>query len=138
MSWSCPRCGRRFANEDQFHSHETVDVDAHFVGRSGRLREALDKLIGSLPSDVRVEALQSVIVVSAHTTFSYITVQSRRILVGVLLDRRLDSPRVVKVDVISPRKIGNVVAIGSPDDVDDELRGWLRQAYEARRVSGTR
>ena len=135
MSWSCPRCGRRFAHEDQFHSHDTVDVDAHFAGRSGRLREAFNKLIGSLPSDVRVEALRSVIVVSAHTTFSYVVVQSRRLLVGVSLDRRLDSSRVVKVDVISPRNIGNVVVVSGPDDVDDELRGWLRQAYERGRVS---
>ena len=36
------------------------------------------------------------------------------------------SPRVVKVDVVSIHKIGNVVEVRSPDDVDDELRQGLR------------
>lgn len=132
VSWRCPRCGRRFAHEDQFHSHDTVDVDAHFTGRPARVRASFDRLIGSLPSDVQVEPLRSVIVLSAHTTFSFITVQSRRLLVGIFLDRQLDSPRIVKVDVVTSRKIANTVEARGPDDIDDELCRWLREAYELR------
>ena len=58
---------------------------------------SFDKLIGSLPSDVQVEALRTVIVLTARRTFSFITVQTKRLLVGVFLDRCLDSSRVVKV-----------------------------------------
>ena len=130
VSWSCPRCARTFAHEGQFHSHDTVDVDDHFAGRAKHLRMCFDKLIGSLPSDVQVEALKTVIILSARTTFAFITVQTRRLKVGVFLDRRLDSPRVVKVDVISSRKIATEVTVRAPDDVDDELRQWLREAYE--------
>ena len=130
VSWRCPRCGRRFAHEDQFHSHDTVDVDAHFIGRPARVQASFDRLVGSLPSGVRVEPLRSVIVLSARTTFSFITVQSRRLLVGIFLDRQLDSPRVVKVDVVSSHKIANTVDVRGPDDIDDELCRWLREAYE--------
>jgi Domain of unknown function (DUF5655) len=130
VTWSCPRCARCFAHEGQFHSHDTVDVDGHFAGRAEQLRVSFDKLIGSLPSDVQVEALRTVIILSARTTFAFITVQAKRLMVGVFLDRALDSPRVVKVDVISSRKIGIVVEVRGPDDVDDELREWLREAHE--------
>jgi hypothetical protein len=129
VSWSCPRCASRFAHEGQFHSHDSVDVDAHFAGRAERLRLSFDTLIGSLPVDIHVEALKTVIILSARTTFAFITVQTRRLIVGVFLDRRLDSPRVVKVDAVSSRKIGNVVDVRGPDDVDDELRGWLREVH---------
>jgi hypothetical protein len=130
VSWSCPRCARTFAREGQFHSHDTVQVEDHFAGRAENLRVAFDQLIRSLPSDVQVEALRTVIILSASTTFAFITVQSKRLLVGVFLDRRLDSPRLVKVDVASSRKVGNTVEVRGPDDVDDELRQWLRGAYK--------
>ncbi len=105
MSWTCPRCARTFARHDQFHSHDTEDLDAHFAGRPEHLRESFDKLVGSLPSDVQVEALRSVIVLSARRTFSYVTVQANRLLVGVFLESALDSLRVVKVDHVSARQV---------------------------------
>jgi hypothetical protein len=122
---------------DQFHSHDTEDIDAHFAGRPERLRHSFDKLIGSLPPDVQVEALRSVIVLSARRTFSYVTVQAARLLVGVFLEHALDSPRVVKVDHVSARKFGSVVEVRGPDDVDDELQLWLHQAYQLCPVSGS-
>ena len=129
MSWTCPRCARTFAREDQFHSHDTEDVDAHFAGRAEHLRQAFDTLIGLLPPDVRVDALSSVIVLSAGHTFAYITVQAKRLLVGVFLEHAVESPRVVKIDEVSVRKFGSVIDVRGPDDVDDELERWLRQAY---------
>jgi Domain of unknown function (DUF5655) len=130
MSWRCPRCCRSFEREGQFHSHDTVDVDDHFAGRDEMLRKSFDRLVGSLSSDFQVDVLKSVIVFSAGTTFALVVVQTRRLLVGVFLGRCLDSPRVVKVDVISSRETSNFVEVRVPDDVDDELRSWLGEAYE--------
>jgi hypothetical protein len=36
----------------------------------------------------------------------------------------------VAADVISSRKIAIEVDVRGPGDVDDELREWLREAYE--------
>ncbi len=137
MTWTCPKCGRRFARDDQFHSHDTVAFDAHFAGRPPPLRAAFDELIASLPEDVEIRALRTVIILSAMTTFSFVTVQSKRLLVSVFLDRRIDAARVVKVDEVSTHKIASVFAICGPLDVDDELRGWLREAYELRDAAPT-
>jgi hypothetical protein len=130
MAWTCPACARTFAREDQFHSHDTEDVDAHFAGRPGHLRESFDILVGLLPSDVRIEPLRTVIVLAARGTFAYVTVEARQLSVGVLLEHGIDSSRVLKVDRVSARKVGSVVAVRSPLDVDEELSGWLREAYE--------
>jgi Domain of unknown function (DUF5655) len=129
MSWTCPTCARTFARDEQFHSHDTEDVDVHFAGRPEGLRESFDKLLRSLPSDVQVEALRSVIVLSARRTFAYATVQAKRLLVGVFLEHPIDSPRVLKVDRVSERKFGSVIGVRGPGDVDDELQLWLREAY---------
>ena len=130
MAWTCPRCARTFARQDQLHSHDIKDLDAHFAGRHELLRVSFDKLIGALPSPVQVEALRSVIVLSARRTFSYVTVQANRLLVGMFLESALDSPRVVKIDHVSARKCGSVVSVRDPADVDDELLAWMRQAYQ--------
>jgi hypothetical protein len=74
VSWTCPSCARTFAREDQFHSHDTADVDTHFVQRPKQLRATFDELIAS--------------------------------------------------------QVGSVVEVRGSSDVDDELRLWLRQAYE--------
>jgi hypothetical protein len=111
-----------------------VDLDAHFAGRPERLREAFDKLIESLPADVEVDLLRSVIILSAGTTFSFITVQAKRLLVGLFLQRPLDSGRVVKVNQVSPGKVGSEIDVRGPADVDDELRMWLGEAYERARA----
>jgi hypothetical protein len=71
-----------------------------------------------------------VIVLSARTTFSYITVQAKRLLVGIFLEQPLDSPRVVKINHISEHNIGSVIDVRRPGEVDEELQLWLRQAYE--------
>jgi Domain of unknown function (DUF5655) len=91
---------------------------------------SFDKLIGSLPSDVQIEALRTVIVLSARRTFSFVTVQAQGLPVGVFLEQPLDSSRVVKIDHVSARKVGSVVEVRGPGDVDDELQRWLRHAYE--------
>ena len=87
---------------------------------------------------IEVEALWSVIILSARTTFSFITVQSERLLVGIFLDRQLDSPRVVNVDLISSRKVANVVDVRGPEDIDEELCHWLRETHELRAVPSNR
>jgi hypothetical protein len=47
----------------------------------------------------------------------------------VVLARRLESPRFRRIDVISPRNQVHVFRLQSPSDVDDEVAGWLAEAY---------
>ena len=132
MTWVCPHCKRTFASEAQFHSHDVVDLEGHFAGRPPELGAAFNKLVASLPSDVRLDPLKTAIILAARTTFSFVIVRAARLSVGIFLDRPLDSPRVSKVDQISSRKIANVVEVYGPGDIDHELRSWLLEAYRLR------
>jgi Domain of unknown function (DUF5655) len=132
VTWTCPRCLRTFASEGQFHSHDLIDVDRHFVGRPAGLRTAFDTLVAALPADVHVDGLKTVIVLAAHATFCYVTVQRDRLSIGVFLDRALVSPRVTKVDHVSSGKVANVVEVREPGEIDGELRSWLSEAHALR------
>jgi hypothetical protein len=138
VSWVCPRCQRTFSVEGQFHSHDVVDLDWHFAGRPAELRATFDTLVASLSADVRVEPLKTAIILAARTTFAYVVVRRDRLLVGVFLDRPLDSPRVTKIDHVSSSKIGNVIELRASDQVDDELCSWLGEAHNIRSVASRR
>jgi len=57
-------------------------------------------------------------------------VPHRRWLDGhLVLARRVDSPRFRRIEVYSPRNALHAFRLGSPDEVDAELVGWLAEAY---------
>ncbi len=46
------------------------------------------------------------------------------------LKKRIHSPRFAKVEQYTPRDWGYRVRVTSPEELDDEVLGWLQQAYE--------
>jgi hypothetical protein len=48
----------------------------------------------------------------------------------VVLARRRESPRFARVKTYSPRNHLHAFRLIGPDEVDDEVRGWLAEAYE--------
>ena len=63
-------------------------------------------------------------------------VRPRRLRVGVLLPRRLEHPRFVKVQTLSPRSHEHVFVVRAPDDLDADVETWLREAYQVGSRSG--
>ena len=49
---------------------------------------------------------------------------------AVKANREIDSPRVHKSDRVSANRFHHEVKLSSPGEVDRELQGWLKDAYE--------
>ena len=62
-------------------------------------------------------------------SFAQVTPRKQWLDGHVVLARRLESPRFRSVQTFSPRNHLHVFRIASPADIDDELRGWLAEAY---------
>jgi hypothetical protein len=57
-------------------------------------------------------------------------VPRRRWLDGhLVLARAVESPRFTRVQVFSPHNVLHGLRLRAVDEVDDELAGWLREAY---------
>jgi hypothetical protein len=54
-------------------------------------------------------------------------------VLSVALPRRVESGRVKQVVQPSPRVWMHHLELASPDEVDDEVAGWLREAWAAAR-----
>jgi hypothetical protein len=54
----------------------------------------------------------------------------RRWLAGhLVLARRIDSPRFVRVEIISARNLVHLFRLRAPTEVDGEFAAWLGEAY---------
>jgi hypothetical protein len=48
----------------------------------------------------------------------------------LVLSRRIDSPRLRRVETFSPRNVVHTFRLSVPGDVDPEFVGWLAEAYQ--------
>jgi hypothetical protein len=130
--WTCPACGRTFANRNQTHACAPLgDLDRHFDGTDPAVRATFDRVLAVLAPLGPVSVLPEKTWIALHVRMSFAAfVPRRRWLDGhLVLARRVDSPRFVGVDVYSPRNLVHRFRLAGPDDVDAEFSGWLVEAY---------
>jgi len=88
------------------------------------LLEAIDEL-----GPYEVEAKKTSLHLSRGRAFLGVHPRSTGLLLNVVTTTALDSPRVRRSEQISANRCHNEVLLTSVDDVDDELRDWIGQAY---------
>jgi hypothetical protein len=131
--WTCPSCRRTFANRNQTHTcalprpldDHFASVETHVCATFDRVRQAVEALgpVTVLPEKTRI---------AFHARMSFAAViPRRRWLDGhVVLARRLESPRFRRIEVFSPRNVVHTFRLTGPEEVDDEVRAWLAEAYQ--------
>ena len=70
--------------------------------------------------------------IALHARMSFAAFMPRRHWLGghLVLARRIDSPRFLRVDTYSPRNVVHAFRLTSPTDVDEEFAAWLAEAYQ--------
>jgi hypothetical protein len=80
--------------------------------------------------DVQVIPQKTRLVCVARVRFAGLYPRKSGFRVGFALRRWLKSSRIVKTADYGPKWRGHFVDIRSPDDLDDELRGWLKESHD--------
>jgi Domain of unknown function (DUF5655) len=130
--WHCPRCGARLVTRNLWHSCVQVTLDELFADAAPGVLEFARDYVALLHSlgDVQVIAQKTRLVCVARVRFAGLTPRKTGFLASFALHRWLDSPRIVKTVDYGPRWRAHHVRIQARDDLDDELRTWLRESYE--------
>jgi Domain of unknown function (DUF5655) len=134
--WRCPSCGRSFAAARQVHTCRPLgDLDAHFRGADPTVREIFDRIVAEVAALGPVEVLPEKTRVALHARMSFAAFVPRRHRLDghLVLARTVESPRFHRVEVYSAHNVLHAVRLSSPDDLDDEFRGWLAEAYRVGR-----
>ena len=129
--WTCPKCGRSFANRNQFHFCSDVRLEDHFADRDPKVISTFHALLEAAEKSGPVKVLPEKTRIAFQVRMSFAAFSLRRHWVDghVVLARRLESPRFRRIDVISPRNQVHVFRLHEPSEVDAEVERWLREAY---------
>jgi uncharacterized protein DUF5655 len=134
--WTCPGCGRTFANRNQTHTcAELGDLERHFTGSAEPVRDAFDRIVALVRELGPVDILAEKSRIALHVRMSFAAFVPRRHWLDghLILARRVDSPRFRLVEVYSPRNVLHAFRLTGPAEVDDEFAGWLAEAYDIGR-----
>ncbi len=130
--WTCPKCKRRFVNLNQTHSCGSYTVEQHLRGRSSNVVSLYEQFVALVKrcGPVTVVSAKTRIGFQVRMIFSTLSLSKSGLACHVVLSRRLENPRFTRIQSLSPRNHVHYFRIRSVEDLDDEVAGWLREAYE--------
>jgi Domain of unknown function (DUF5655) len=132
--WTCPDCGRAFANANQTHACGRYGLDSHFAGKPALVREIYDAFLAMLEEIGPVTVLpeKTRIAFQARMSFAQLTVRRQWVLGHFVLARRAGGLLFTKVETISPRNHVHHFRLDAPGDVAP-LTDVAREAYAVGR-----
>jgi hypothetical protein len=109
--------------------------DAQYAGSKAALRpiyERLAEAVRSLGGDAGLDPRRTYVAMVRHRQFGVIQASTKtRVDLGLVLAGVAPGGRLEKAPAsLGSGRITHRIALASPDDVDAEVLGWLRAAYE--------
>ena len=110
---------------------DIYSVGDHFENKDPSVRALYDRLISLVQKFGPVEQDPKKTSIHLNHKSALAGVETRRnnLLLTIKSDHEIKSPRVEKVERISSKRFYHKVRISSPDDFDEELQTWLKDAY---------
>jgi hypothetical protein len=129
--WTCPRCGRSFANRNQSHACAPLDLACHLDGRDPQVLAIYRRLVelAERNGPVTVLAEKTRIALQVRMSFAVLTLRRRWVDGHVVLARRLEHPRFRRIDSFSPRNHVHQFRLATLEEADEEVAAWLAEAY---------
>jgi Domain of unknown function (DUF5655) len=129
--WTCPRCGRSFANRNQPHACGPLDLARHLDGKDPQVVATFRRLVelAERNGPVTVLAEKTRIAFQVRMSFAAFTLRRRWVDGHVVLARRLEHPRFRRVESFSPRNHVHHFRLAAPEEADQEVAAWLAEAY---------
>ncbi|MQA85086.1 MAG: hypothetical protein GEV03_10795 [Streptosporangiales bacterium] len=132
--WTCPACDREFGRAHQ--SHVCVpgcSVDECFAGRPPGQRAIYDALIAHLTAlgPVHEDAVGVGVFLKRERKLAEVRPKARSLSLEFVLPRTIDHPRISRKIPGAGGRTVHFVKLTSVDDVDDQVRDWLTEAYAA-------
>jgi hypothetical protein len=128
--WMCPRCGAGFVNRNQWHSCRRQRLDDLFAGKPSHVRALFDRFRALVEScgPVKTVVYKDRVGFMVRVRFAGAVPRSSWLDVGFWLPRRIEDPRMHRVETISPRAHVHVLRLTRPAQIDAQLKEWIAEA----------
>jgi hypothetical protein len=131
--WLCPNCDREFASVNQAHvCVPGITVD-DLLGRRPRwVSEIYGAVIEHLRSlgPIHEDAVNVGIFLKSDRKIAEFRPRVRSVLLGFYLPYQLTETRIARTLPAATDRIVHLINLTSADQVDDQLREWLTEAYD--------
>ena len=139
--WTCPRCGREFKNKNQAHSCKRIDREQLFDKRPPKLKTIYKKIVSFVKTlgEFKEETVPpDVIFFKTISTFLGVKVKATHLEVEFFLDHHENNPVVSKFLQTSAYRFAHVVPIDDLDEIDTQLKNWIKHSYQLVLAKKTR
>ncbi len=122
---------RAMADEDAPEAGSDELVDAQFTGAKAAMRplyELLLEKVKALGPDVDISPKKTCVSFRRNKQFGLVQATGQRLDVGIMLKGTLPAGRL---EQNPSTMVTHRVKVSTPAEIDAELMGWMKQAYEA-------
>jgi len=132
--WTCPACGRTFGRNLQGHLCVPVRTIDDFIAAQPEALRGIFLSVFDFVSqfeDVIIEPGDKYLMLKRSRTFAALTPRLRWVRMWFSLPYTVDHDRIQSHERGNDRATGHSMQLHTPADVDDTVRGWLLEGYEA-------
>lgn len=138
--WTCPTCGRLFARSGQSHDCAPgMSIEEYFSTGPPHERPVYDAVMGHLAGvgPVHADVVSVGIFLKNPTKFAELRPMQRWVAVWFWLPRPAHHRTIRRKVVAYGDRHWHIANVAGPEDLDDDLRDLLTEAYHAA-ASGPR
>jgi len=130
--WICPECGRKFARNKQSHSCIEYNPEDLFIGKDQRVRDLYNALIIRLNGfgEIEVHSGKWNLTIRRLSTFLTVIIEKTHLTLVFISEEPIEEFPVYQNYHHTANRFSNSIKIESADEIDNQLMGWLRQAWE--------
>jgi hypothetical protein len=117
-----------------WHSCVVVTVEEHLARVPPPVQDLyrrFERLVLATGPGIEVVPVKTRIAFMVRMRFAGCVLQRRAIRIGLIMPERIDSARIARHETYGrPTPIGHYLRVHDPSELDDELAGWVAEAYE--------
>lgn len=128
--WTCPKCERRFKNDNQSHYCTNKSIDELFEGKPEDLILAFDKILIHVYEfgEVSIGASVNTVIFTNRKAFLILRPMSKVLDLKFYYDEALKSGKIHKVGAYG-KKYYHHIRVKDEYEVDDEVIQLLKKGY---------
>ncbi len=129
--WTCPKCGRQFAHAHQWHACTKLSLEAHLATKTSHAIDLYQRVQSLLErcGEFRIHPQKTRIAFINTMSFAGVSMARRWVDVSFILPAPLADERIRRIDLYGPTSFGHRTRLHGPAEVDEQLAGWLCEAY---------
>lgn len=130
--WTCPECGAKFVNRNNWHScglATLADWKRRMGPRARAYYDAFERMIAAC-GEYHVAPAKTRIAFLGRVRFANITSLSENAMTCTFsLPKAVKSPRISKVEEVIPGWVVHQMKITDVAQLDDQVQRWIRESY---------